>query len=79
MFLEISRAVQSGKAGGFQFESLVADIAVRLVREFIATHRALLKDNKECRRALIDVLDTFVEAGWPAAQKLTFGLQDIFR
>ncbi len=79
VFLEISRAVQSGKAGGFQFESLVADMAVRLVKEFIATHRGLLKDDKQCRRALVEILDTFVEAGWPAAQQLTFGLEDIFR
>lgn len=79
VFLKLSLVVQNGKEGGFQYETLVAELAVRVVQEFIATHHALLKDDKECRHALIEILDTFVEAGWPAAQQLTYGLEDIFR
>jgi hypothetical protein len=79
VFLKLSLVVQNGKQGGFQYEMLVAELAVRVVQEFIATHHSLLKDDKECRHALIEILDTFVEAGWPAAQQLTYGLEDIFR
>lgn len=33
----------------------------------------------ELRNALLDVLDMFVEAGWPQATRLTYRLDEVFR
>lgn len=47
--------------------------------QFLAEHRALLQEDVAVRDALLDVLDVFVSVGWPQAQEITYGLQDIFR
>jgi len=79
VFLRIARAVKAGQAGGYQGDSLGAGLVVRLVERYLAEHRTLLQQDDQCRQALVEVLDTFVRAGWPAAMRLTYGLQDIFR
>jgi len=33
----------------------------------------------ECLKALLEVLDLFVEAGWPEARQLTHRLEEIYR
>jgi hypothetical protein len=38
-----------------------------------------LQESEECRRVLIEILDTFVEAGWPSARRLTYRIEEIFR
>ena len=77
------RALEPGP-GGFRLTlddgtTLAADLVVRLVERYLAEYRELLQDNPECREALIELLDTFVRAGWPAARQLTYRLEDIFR
>jgi hypothetical protein len=49
------------------------------VKRFLAAHRFLLRERPECRQALIEILDTFVAAGWPAAFELTYQLEEIYR
>jgi hypothetical protein len=79
VFLLVGRVVGAGKKGSYQYEPMAVDLVVRLVERFIAEFRHILQENEECRRALIEILDTFVEAGWPNARRLTYGLEDIFR
>jgi hypothetical protein len=79
VFLQIGRVVEGGKRGGYQYESMAADLSVRLVERYLAEYRSLLETDDECRRVLIAVLDTFISAGWPAALRLSYRLQDIFR
>jgi hypothetical protein len=79
VFLRIARTVKAGQAGGYHGDSLGAALVVRLVERYLAEHRTLLQQDDECRRALVEILDIFVRAGWPAALSLTYGLQDIFR
>jgi hypothetical protein len=79
VFLLVGRVVKKGTEGDYQYESMAVDLIVRLVERFIAEYRQLLQENKECRRALIEILDTFVEAGWPAARRLTYRMEEIFR
>jgi hypothetical protein len=79
VFLLVGRVVRSGKQGGYHYEPMAADLIVRLVERFIAEFRYLLQEDEECRRTLIEILDTFVEAGWPSARRLTYRMEDIFR
>lgn len=79
VFLRIGRIVRAGQQGGYQYESLAADRIVKLVERYLADYRTLLREDSECRRILIEILDTFVQAGWPNALRLTYRLEEIFR
>lgn len=79
VFLRIADIVRSSRRGGYQQESLAAELIVRIVERYLADYQELLLENADCRRALVEVLDTFVEAGWPNAQQLTYRLKEIFR
>jgi hypothetical protein len=79
VFLRIGQVIRGGEKGGYQYESLAADLMVRLVERYLAEYRGLLRENEECRRALLEVLDIFVKAGWPSARRLTYRLEEIFR
>lgn len=79
VFLLVGRVVGSGKRGGYQYESLAADLIVKLVERFIAEYRYVLRESEECRRVLIEILDVFVEAGWASARRLTYRMEEIFR
>jgi len=78
-FLLIGRVVLKGREGGYQYESLAIDLIVRLIERFIAEFPDRLQENVACRKALIDILDIFIEAGWPAARRLTYRMEDVFR
>lgn len=79
VFRRIARAIRGGEAAGYQFDSLAADLFVRLMERYLAEHRALLQRDAEARALLIEVLDIFVRAGWSKARRLTYGLHDLFR
>jgi len=79
VFLHLSALVDSGKRDNYQYESLAIDHIVRAVERYLAEYRTLLQEDAECRTALRQILDVFVEAGWPAAQQLSYRLDDIFR
>ena len=79
IFLRIGKVVLAGQEGGYQYESLGADLLVRIVERYLAEYRALLQQDDSCRRTLIHVLDVFVQAGWPSARRLTYRLEEIFR
>ena len=49
---------------------------MRLVGVFLADHREIF-ENEERRTALIECLEIFMEAGWPAAQRLLYRLPDL--
>jgi hypothetical protein len=71
--------VRAGKEGAYQFESLGLDLFVNIVRRYLADYRHLLQAESTYRDAIVEILDVFVRAGWPAAMELTFRLDDIFR
>jgi DNA replication protein DnaC len=79
VFLLVGTVVRSGKRGGYQYESLAIDLIVKLVERFIAEFRYILQESEECRRVLIEILDVFVEAGWPSARRVTYRIEEIFR
>lgn len=79
IFICIGRIVRAGEKGGYQYESLGADLIVKLVERYLAEFREVFSKNEECRSTLIDLLDIFVRAGWPSARMLTYRMEEIFR
>ena len=79
VFLLISRVVCAGDRYRYQYDSLAADLNVRLVERFLAEYRHVLRESEECRNALVKILDIFVAAGWPSARRLTYRLEEIWR
>jgi len=57
---------------------MAVDVIVRIVERYLADHRDVFADPKRLSD-LMDCLDAFVRAGWPAAQALTFRLAEIWR
>jgi hypothetical protein len=68
----------SGRKQGFQLEALSVDVLVRVVSRCLADHAYIFRDESR-RKRLIECLDIFVEAGWPAALRLLYGLPDALR
>jgi hypothetical protein len=79
VFLRMAAIIRAGKRWAYQYEQLAQDVVVRIVRRYLADKRALLQDDEECQRALREILETFIEAGWPATQQLAYRIDDIHR
>jgi hypothetical protein len=75
----IAMSVASGRNSNYQYDSMAVGVVVRTVRRFLAEHRGLLQSDARLRDLLLDVLDAFVQAGWPQAQEVTYGLEEVFR
>lgn len=79
IFPIMAEGVVAGRRGNYEFDLQAASLMVSVVQRFIADHRATLLDDAQCRRSLLMMLNVFVEAGWPAARRLTYSLESIFR
>ena len=79
VFLLSHQVLKSGRKGGYQYESLAIGTFVNFVERFLAEYRSVFQENPACQTALIEVLDIFVQVGWPKAQRLTYRLEEIFR
>jgi len=79
IFLSVNNTVRKARAGGYQFEQMAVELIVRIVERYLAEYRLIFQQDKDCRQALIEVLDVFVRAGWPAARRITYRLEEIFR
>jgi hypothetical protein len=63
---------------GYQFESLAADVVVRMVRTYLSDYRGIF-ESSERRANLVAILEIFSDAGWPQALKLLYELPDLLR
>ena len=79
VFHAIAAVVRSAKSWGYQYESMAVDLLVTVTETYIAEHRMELQRDLQSREELIDILETFVEAGWPSARRLSYRLEEIFR
>lgn len=61
------------------FESLIVTRIVDVVQMLLADFRDQLASDLEMQASVIEILDGFVAVGWPEAQKLIFGLEDVVR
>jgi hypothetical protein len=71
--------VGSAKRDGIQYEMLTADLVVQIVEQYLAEYPFLFRDDSKLQNHLLDLLDTFVDAGWPKATVLTYRLDEVFR
>jgi len=55
------------------------DRVVRMIERYLAEYRPLLRENPNCQRTLREMLDTFVNVGWPNTWRLTYRLDEIYR
>ncbi len=65
-----------GRQGGYQYESMGADLMIKLFGIFLADHKELF-ENENRRVALIECLDIFMDAGWPSARRLLYQLPEL--
>jgi hypothetical protein len=79
VFHAIAAVVRSAKSWGYQYESLAVDLLVKVTERYIAEYRMELQNDRQSREELIEILETFVEAGWPSARRLSYRLEEIFR
>lgn len=70
--------IRAAAQGGYQYESLGADLMVRLVGTFLADNKEIFADEAR-RQALVSCLEIFMEAGWPAAQRLLYRLPELIQ
>jgi len=79
VFHAISNVINSAKSWGYQYESMAVDLLVEVIERYLAEQRNLLQEDLQCREELIDILETFVNAGWPSARRLSYRMEEIFR
>ena len=79
VFIRIGRVVRSGQKGFYEYESLAVGLIVRLIELYLADHQGIFQQYEVCRQTLREILDIFVQVGWPEALRLTYRLEEIFR
>jgi hypothetical protein len=79
VFLRFARVIALGRETRYETETLAVNVFVRVVERYLAEYRTLIGSDAEMREALVTMLDTFVDAGWPQARRLTYGLHELFR
>lgn len=79
VILRIAKLVRNAERDGIHYESMAADLVVRIVERYLAEYGNLFRESTEARAALLDILDIFVGAGWPGATRLTYRLGEVFR
>jgi len=70
--------LQSSTRSGYQNDTLGVDLLVKLVGIFLADHKGIFEDLAR-RSALIDCLEIFMNAGWPAARRLLYSLPEFIQ
>jgi hypothetical protein len=79
VFLRMAATIRAGRRWGYQYDNLAEGLFVRIVERYLAEHRTLLQQDADCSKALVEILDIFVRAGWTSARRLTYGLDQIYR
>jgi len=74
----LHKSVMTARADAVQYEHLAATRIVEIVETYLARHRDLFREPGP-QSQLLDILDTFVEAGWTEANGLTYRLSEVFR
>lgn len=75
----VCAAVDAGRNGGYEFDSMGLDLVMSVLRRFIAEERDMLRLDAEVLAGFIHTLDTFVDVGWGSAHNLSYSLDEVFR
>ncbi|MFJ7164365.1 hypothetical protein ACIQUV_02530 [Streptomyces globosus] len=68
----------TGTQSGYTADILAVSTCVRFAERILADHRDILRI-PENLTALREICDIFIEAGWPQAHQLVFGIEQAFR
>lgn len=79
VFRRVVAVIRGGRKGRYQYDRMAEEILVRVVERYLADYRSIFQRDEEARRALIEILDTFVQVGSEGARRLSYGLEGIFR
>jgi hypothetical protein len=71
-------AVESARGTGYAFDPMAAQEVTAIVETTLADHREAARSGQPLDD-LMRVLDAFVQAGWPEAQRLVWRLEELFR
>lgn len=80
-FLLAAQSILSSAKAEIQFEPLAVTEVVKLIQRALADYPTIFQvpGDDDAIKALLAVLDLFVEAGWREARELTLRLEDIYR
>jgi len=79
IFRQVRALVEAGRMGGYLGESSALRLVVRIIERYLADYRYLFQTDVALRQDLIDILNLFIEAGWPEALRFAARLDEIFR
>ncbi|MFE5945318.1 hypothetical protein [Streptomyces sp. NPDC056480] len=68
----------TGTQSGYTADTLAVSTCVKFAERILADHRDILRV-PENLTALREICDIFIEAGWPQAHQLAFGIKQAFR
>jgi hypothetical protein len=71
-------AVDGARGAGYAFDPMAAQEVTAIVETTLADHRETARSGPPLDD-LMRVLDAFVQAGWPEAQRLVWRLEELFR
>lgn len=71
--------IMTGIRGGLLGEQLAEDDVRAFVMRYVNDHRGLLESDEQCLSALMDVVDAYIDAGWPDWLDVINELDNIYR
>jgi hypothetical protein len=71
-------AIDGARGAGYAFDPMAAQEVTAIVETVLADHREAARTGPPLDD-LMRVLDAFVQAGWPEAQRLVWRLEELFR
>ncbi len=71
--------VSSSERFGYTFDSIAVMDIVQLVEIVLADYRHVVRDDDECMKDLLNLLDLFAKIGWTDALNLVWRLDEVFR
>ena len=73
------RVAKSSERFGYTLDSLAVDDVVKLVEIVLADYRHVVRDDEDCLKDLLNLLDLFAKTGWSDALNLVWRLDEVFR
>ena len=78
VLLRTARVLQAAHTWHYAHDQMALALFIEITQRYLAEHRELLAD-PESRTSLLQSLEFFVAAGWPAARRLVYRLDEAFR
>lgn len=73
------KATLASVPAGLANESLAADRTIEILRRILAEHKTSLAKGDELRSDFVQILEAYLQAGWPKAVQLAVQIDSIFR